>query len=91
MFNFIKLHACGNDFIVIFKNKKKFFLKKILHKKTHLSCDQLLTINNINFKNNSIKIKIYNNNLLEAKNCGNGIRCLAWYFLKKKKKKNYKF
>ncbi|XZR52588.1 MAG: hypothetical protein ACM3Q7_01110 [Candidatus Carsonella ruddii] len=87
MFKFIKIHACGNDFVVIFKNKKKIFLKKILYKKTNLSCDQLLIINNINFKNNSIKIKIYNNNLSEAQNCGNGIRCLAWYFLVKKKLK----
>ncbi|WMC19459.1 MAG: hypothetical protein NVS85_01110 [Candidatus Carsonella ruddii] len=87
MFNFIKIHACGNDFVIIFKNKKKIFLKKILNKKTNLSCDQLLIVKSINLKNNSINIKIYNNNLLEAQNCGNGIRCLAWYFLNKNKKK----
>ncbi|WGS66664.1 diaminopimelate epimerase [Candidatus Carsonella ruddii] len=86
MFNFIKIHACGNDFIVLFKNEKKIFLKKILNKKTNLSCDQLLIINNINLKYNTIKIKIYNNNLSKAQNCGNGIRCLAWYFLTKKNK-----
>ncbi|XZR52997.1 MAG: hypothetical protein ACM3Q5_01110 [Candidatus Carsonella ruddii] len=87
MFNFIKIHACGNDFVILFKNEKKIFLKKILNKKTNLSCDQLLIIKSINLKINSIKIKIYNNNLSIAKNCGNGIRCLSWYFLIKNKKK----
>ncbi|BFI91006.1 hypothetical protein [Candidatus Carsonella ruddii] len=87
MFKFIKIHACGNDFVVIFENKKKIFLKKILNKKTNLSCDQLLIVNHINLKYNYVKIKIFNNNLLEAQNCGNGIRCLSWYFLLNKKKK----
>ncbi|WMC20455.1 MAG: hypothetical protein PNH44_01120 [Candidatus Carsonella ruddii] len=86
MFKFIKMHACGNDFVIIFENKKKFFLKKILYKKINLSCDQLLVVKKINLKNNIITIKIFNNNLMEALNCGNGIRCLSWFFLTKKNK-----
>ncbi|AFP84223.1 diaminopimelate epimerase [Candidatus Carsonella ruddii HT isolate Thao2000] len=83
MNKFFKIHACGNNFLVFFCNNKLFF-KKILNK-INLSCDQLLIIKNINIINYIIKIKIFNNNLLEALNCGNGVRCLSWYFLIKKK------
>ncbi|AFP84043.1 diaminopimelate epimerase [Candidatus Carsonella ruddii] len=96
MNNFFKIHACGNNFLVFFKNKQIIFFKKILNK-VNLNCDQILIIKNINFINYIINIKIFNNNFSEALNCGNGIRCLSWFFLIKKKnfflnfklKKNY--
>lgn len=86
MLKFLKLHANGNDFLIIFSLKKNNFLKKYLNKKTGISCDQLFIIKSINYKNKFINIKIFNNNLIEAKNCGNGIRCLSWFFLLKLKK-----
>ncbi|WP_433927871.1 hypothetical protein [Candidatus Carsonella ruddii] len=86
MLKFLKLHACGNDFLIFFKLKKINLLKKYLNKKTGISCDQLFIIKSINYKIKFINIKIYNNNLIEAKNCGNGIRCLSWFFLLKLKK-----
>lgn len=86
MFNFLKIHACGNNFLIFFVKKNKKELKKILNK-INIFCDQLLIIKKISFYKKIIHIKIYNNNLNLAKNCGNGIRCLSWYYLKYLKKK----
>ncbi|MFI4878639.1 MAG: hypothetical protein ACH6QP_00010 [Candidatus Carsonella ruddii] len=85
MIKFLKLHTCGNDFIIFFKKIKKKFKK--INKKPGLSCDQILNIINLNYKKKFIKIKIFNNNFTEANNCGNGIRCLSWFFFLKLKKK----
>ncbi|XOD38980.1 MAG: hypothetical protein ACAF48_01140 [Candidatus Carsonella ruddii] len=86
MLKFLKLHASGNDFLIIFATKTFNLLKKYLNKKTGVSCDQLFIIKSVNYKYKFINIKIFNNNLIEAKNCGNGIRCLSWFFLLKLKK-----
>lgn len=88
MFKFLKLHTCGNDFLIFFNEIKKNILKKILNNKIGVSCDQLFFIKNVNYKIKFIKIEIFNNNLNQAENCGNGIRCLSWFFLLKKKKFN---
>ncbi|MGK2931152.1 MAG: hypothetical protein ACSLEG_00995 [Candidatus Carsonella ruddii] len=85
MIKFLKLHTCGNDFIIFFK-KIIFFLNKI-NKKPGLFCDQIFNIINLNYKKNFVKIKIFNNNFIEANNCANGIRCLSWFFFLKLKKK----
>ncbi|MGK2916150.1 MAG: hypothetical protein ACSLEH_00975 [Candidatus Carsonella ruddii] len=85
MIKFLKLHTCGNDFIIFFKKIKKNFKK--INKKPGLFCDQMFNIINLNYKKKFIKIKIFNNNFTEAKNCGNGIRCLSWFFFLKSKKK----
>ncbi|MBY0585428.1 hypothetical protein K5B08_00805, partial [Candidatus Carsonella ruddii] len=86
MLKFLKLHACGNDFLIFFKLVKKNLLKKYLNKKTGVCCDQLFIIKSVNYKNRFINIKIYNNNFTKATNCGNGVRCLSWFFLLKLKK-----
>ncbi|MGK2912832.1 MAG: hypothetical protein ACSLEI_01045 [Candidatus Carsonella ruddii] len=83
MIKFLKLHTCGNDFIIFFK-KIKNYLKKI-NKKPGLFCDQIFNIINLNYKKKFVKIKIFNNNFTEANNCGNGIRCLSWFFFLKLK------
>ncbi|XRA05420.1 MAG: hypothetical protein ACN6LP_01030 [Candidatus Carsonella ruddii] len=84
MIKFLKLHTCGNDFIIFFK--KIFFLKKI-NKKPGLFCDQIFNITHLHYKKKFIKIKIFNNDFTLANNCGNGIRCLSWFFFLKLKKK----
>ncbi|MFI4883861.1 MAG: hypothetical protein ACH6QK_00565 [Candidatus Carsonella ruddii] len=85
MIKFLKLHTCGNDFIIFFKKIKKNFKK--INKKPGLFCDQIFNIINLNYKKKFIKIKIFNNDFSKAKNCGNGIRCLSWFFFLKLKKK----
>ncbi|MFI4883695.1 MAG: hypothetical protein ACH6QQ_00590 [Candidatus Carsonella ruddii] len=85
MIKFLKLHTCGNDFIIFFKKIKKK-VKKV-NKKPGIFCDQIFNIISINYKKNFLKIKIFNNNFTKANNCGNGLRCLSWFFFLKLKKK----
>ncbi|WP_432790399.1 hypothetical protein [Candidatus Carsonella ruddii] len=89
MNKFFKIHASGNNFLVIFNKKSFVVLNKYINNKVGIGCDQILIINKINLKNKIIKIQIFNNNLSIAKNCGNGIRCLSWFFLIKIKKNNF--
>ncbi|MFI4847138.1 MAG: hypothetical protein ACH6QJ_00600 [Candidatus Carsonella ruddii] len=85
MIKFLKLHTCGNDFIIFFKKIKKIFKK--INKKPGLFCDQIFIIKKLNYKKKFIKIKIFNNDFNVANNCANGIRCLSWFFFLKLKKK----
>ncbi|AFP84405.1 diaminopimelate epimerase [Candidatus Carsonella ruddii] len=88
MFKFLKLHTCGNDFLIFLKNIDINLLSKFINKKSGISCDQVLIIKKIFYNKNIIKINILNNDLSKANNCGNGIRSLSWFFLKKKKINN---
>ncbi|BAF35209.1 diaminopimelate epimerase [Candidatus Carsonella ruddii PV] len=85
MYKFLKLHSCGNDFLIFFKKVNDFLISKFINKKSGITCDQILIIKKIILDKNIIKIEIINNNLSRANNCGNGIRSLSWFFLKKKK------
>ncbi|AFP83661.1 diaminopimelate epimerase [Candidatus Carsonella ruddii] len=87
MNKFLKLNSLGNDFLFFFKKIKKINLFKFCNKKSGVSSDQIFIIKKILFINKIINIKIFNNNLSKAFNCGNGIRSLTWYFLKKNIKK----
>ncbi|AFP83851.1 diaminopimelate epimerase [Candidatus Carsonella ruddii CS isolate Thao2000] len=87
MNKFLKLNSLGNDFLFFFKKIKKINLFKFCNKKSGILCDQIFLIKKILFYNKIINIKIFNNDFSKAFNCGNGIRCLTWYFCKKKIKK----
>lgn len=85
--DFIKMHGLGNDFVIIennidiFKNPKKEFLKKIGSRNHGIGCDQILIIRKYDKK--IANLSIYNNDGTEAGACGNGVRCVASYLMKK--------
>lgn len=86
---FTKMHALGNDFIIINNIKKNFFLeKKIIQKLSNrylgIGFDQLLLLELSPNKNIDFHYRIFNSNGNEVEQCGNGARCLA-LFLKIKK------
>ena len=84
---FIKMHGLGNDFI-IFDNIKDLivhdtkFIKKISNRRLGIGCDQVLIIENI-LESQNFKVTMYNSNGSETGACGNGVRCVADYLMKK--------
>jgi diaminopimelate epimerase len=77
---FIKMHGCGNDFVIIGGQNNNTALtqdeiQKIANRRTGIGCDQLIIINPS--KQADCKLNIYNANGLEAEACGNGSRCVA--------------
>lgn len=87
--NFIKMHGCGNDFLVIDLrdgiSQDIFTSSRIIELadyKKSIGFDQLLLIEDS--KAADIAVKIFNNDGTEVEACGNGSRCVASLFLKDK-------
>lgn len=73
MFNFVKMQALGNDFIII--NKKdfnNFDIKKICDRHFGIGADGLIIYQNSN-------VLFFNSDSSPASTCGNGLRCIAKY------------
>ena len=93
-FEFIKMHGLGNDFVVIDYSKnslelpQKEILKKIGSRRFGIGCDQILIINSDS--QSDAKVTIFNNDGSEAGACGNGVRCVASYLMKKQNKNKIK-
>ena len=87
MFLFTKMQGTGNDFIILnFLKEKLEFSYKLLVK---FLCDRHFGVGAdgvIILEKSEIadyKMRIFNQNGLEAEMCGNGIRCLAKYIYEK--------
>ena len=84
---FIKMHGLGNDFI-IFDNiqnpiiHQPDFVQRMSNRRIGVGCDQLIIIENTSIKEN-FKVKMYNSDGSETGACGNGVRCVADYLMKK--------
>lgn len=83
---FIKMHALGNDFVIIDNNKDKVFLKKeqvklICNRHLGIGCDQLLIVSPI--KDKIYEYTIFNADGSGALNCLNGARCVTKYLFNK--------
>ena len=93
-FEFIKMHGLGNDFVIIDNNqgvvkiKKRETLKIIGSRNFGIGCDQILIIESHDYAN--AVVTIFNNDGSEAGACGNGIRCVASYLMKKYKSNKIK-
>ncbi len=89
LIDFIKMHGCGNDFIVIDARLKAIELtsKQIIQLadyKRSIGFDQLLLIENS--KVADISMRIFNSDGSEASACGNGSRSVAKLILEKSHK-----
>src|SRR5579883_2130139 len=74
---FVKMHGCGNDFVVIDERAAPLGLTaaQIVHladRHRGVGCDQLVTIGTGPF------VRFYNPDGAEAGACGNATRCVAW-------------
>ena len=77
---FVKMHANGNDFVIIDNRTKNFLFNesKILllsNRNTGIGFDQLILLEKS--KSSDILMKIYNSDGKEAKMCGNAATCVA--------------
>jgi len=81
MFEFTKMHALGNDFVIIDNVNQSVCLdskqaKSIADRHTGIGCDQILLVNAAS-TNNVFDFRIYNQDGSESAQCGNGARCVA--------------
>lgn len=95
LINFIKYEACGNDFIIVIKESKINNLIPKIIKNTKKICDRNFGIGAdgiilVNEDEDNIKIEIINADGSIAKNCGNGLRCVADLYFNKYKKSSVK-
>lgn len=88
-FRFTKMHALGNNYIYVNQfeeNLAEDSLKDIAIKvssvQTGIGSDGLILICPSNRA--AVKMRIFNADGSEAKNCGNGLRCVAKYVYEKK-------
>ena len=77
---FVKMHANGNDFVIIDNRSKNFSFKEpqillLSNRNTGIGFDQFILLENS--KNSDILMKIYNSDGQEAKMCGNAATCVA--------------
>lgn len=79
---FTKMHALGNDFILI-DNRASVYKnpvdnsRKIGHRRFGIGADQILLLENS--EKADYGMRIFNSDGSEVEMCGNGIRCLAKY------------
>lgn len=86
---FTKMHAIGNDFIVIDQSDNNYQLTKqqiinLANRHTGIGFDQLLIIEKPTSALVDFKYRIFNSDGGEVEHCGNGARCF-YEFIKKNK------
>lgn len=86
---FTKMHALGNDFMVVDGINQKFGLSaekisKLSNRFTGIGFDQLLLLEKSISPLIDFNYRIFNANGHEVGQCGNGARCLALFIQKKK-------
>ncbi|RJR16630.1 MAG: diaminopimelate epimerase [Nitrospiraceae bacterium] len=79
---FTKMHALGNDFIVIDDRAAKLksvsrLAKKLCHRRFGIGADQLLLLGHS--KTADFRMRVFNADGSEVEMCGNGIRCFGKY------------
>ena len=78
--SFVKMHANGNDFVIIDNRIKNIIFKEtqilsLSNRNTGIGFDQLIILENS--KSSDIFMKIYNSDGKEARMCGNAATCVA--------------
>lgn len=84
MFKFTKMHALGNDFVVIDGIEQEISLSAetaaaIANRRTGIGCDQVLLVSRLPERKSKFGFHIFNNDGSVSAQCGNGARCLARY------------
>ena len=82
--NFTKMHGLGNDFVVLngLENKIEISANQaqlIADRRLGIGCDQLLLIQPSLDTSVDVRMLIFNKDGSEARQCGNGTRCVADY------------
>ncbi|MFS0882478.1 diaminopimelate epimerase [Metabacillus niabensis] len=83
-FQFTKMHGLGNNYVYVNMFQEQLqeeqlseIAKEVANVHTGIGSDGLILI--CPSKNAPVKMRIFNNDGSEGKNCGNGLRCVAKY------------
>ena len=79
---FVKMHANGNDFVIIDNRTKKLLFNAsqiflLSNRNTGIGFDQLILLENSTSSGSDVLMKIYNCDGTEARMCGNAATCVA--------------
>ena len=79
---FVKMHANGNDFVIIDNRTKKLLFDAsqiflLSNRNTGIGFDQLILLENSTSSGSDVLMKIYNSDGKEARMCGNAATCVA--------------
>ena len=81
---FVKMHAIGNDFVLIDNMSRKLDLgveqvRLLADRRLGIGCDQLLVVEPAGNSHADVRARIFNQDGSEVGQCGNGARCFAKY------------
>lgn len=87
-YQFTKMHALGNDFVLIDHISQQHLLTKaniiaLANRKTGIGFDQLLVVENSHQTGVDFHCRIFNADGSEVGQCGNGVRCFARFVYEK--------
>ncbi len=79
---FHKMQGIGNDFVVLGAMESPSalspeFIRRIADRRFGIGCDQVLVITGTELDGAHVGMKIFNADGTPAKQCGNGVRCIA--------------
>ncbi len=83
---FLKMQAQGNDFVILDATEHELpgldaaFVRNICDRRFGIGCDQLLVMEPDDRAD--FRLRIFNNDGSEAANCGNGLRCVADFWMR---------
>jgi len=90
MISFTKMQAQGNDFVIIDARTQvlppisEAVVCQVTDRRLGIGCDQLLILHSD--EQADARLRIFNTDGSEAKNCGNGLRCVGALLLQASKK-----
>lgn len=84
---FSKMHGIGNDFVIIDQRTDPFELspeccRLIADRRLGVGCDQIIGIHPAKHSNADAAYRIWNSDGSQARQCGNGARCVASWLLR---------
>lgn len=84
--SFTKMHGLGNDFVIIHHHAdfqlSSAKIKQLANRHIGIGFDQLLLVKKID--HHTLACQIFNADGSEAEQCGNGLRCVAWWAIQEK-------
>ena len=83
-FTFHKMHGAGNDFVLLDLREQKLelnpaFVSWLADRRLGVGCDQLLILRQAEHGDSVLRYEIRNSDGSQARQCGNGARCIALY------------
>ena len=84
---FTKMHGIGNDFVVIDQRTHPIELtpercRLLADRRFGVGCDQILTLHAAKHSNANAAYRVWNSDGSQARQCGNGARCVAAWLLR---------